>query len=225
MMAFPADSRGPSSLQGGNAGRDRWMASYMDVVTILLILFIAASAQTVGNGAAAPAGSEEPGMAPDARQIHRADADPRKPAGALLHAQERLRTQGLDLRMEPRGLVITLPQAILFPSGTDRISASAFPIISRLADVLKEVPNRVLLVGHADAVPIHDRRFRNNWELSSARSMRLLEMFTDRFGVPESKLALASYGSNSPKGPNDTADGRAGNRRVEIVILGEPAGG
>ena len=200
------ESRGPAWIRNGSTGRDRWMASYMDVVTILLILFAGLSAQS---------------STVNARQSHREEAQPAKSASPLLHAQERLRAQGLDSRMERRGLVIALPQAILFPSGEDRISAQAVPIVSRVAEVLKTIPNRVLLVGHSDAVPIHNRRFRNNWELSAARSMRLLEMFSTGFGIPESRLVAASYGSHGPRDTNDTADGRAENRRVEIVILGD----
>jgi chemotaxis protein MotB len=74
-------------------------------------------------------------------------------------------------------------------------------------------------VGHADAVPIHSRRFKNNWELAAARSLRLLELLAHEGGIGEERLSVASYSSFDPKDTNDTADGRASNRRVEIVIL------
>jgi len=78
------------------------------------------------------------------------------------------------------------------------------------------------LVGHADAVPIHNRRFRNNWELAAARSLRLLELLGRDGGIEESRLSVASYSSFDPKETNNTPDGRASNRRVEIVILNQP---
>jgi chemotaxis protein MotB len=81
----------------------------------------------------------------------------------------------------------------------------------------------VTLAGYADAVPIHNRRFRDNWVLSAARGLSLLEILGTRYGIPQERLAVAGYGSNSPRGPNDTADNRALNRRVEIVILNEAA--
>jgi chemotaxis protein MotB len=132
-----------------------------------------------------------------------------------------LQQQGLDPRLEPHGLVISLPQAILFSSGGDQISPAALPIVAQIADVLREIPNKVSLVGHADAVPIHNRRFKNNWELSLARGLKLLELLKKRYGIPESRLSIAGYSSYRPRNPNDTANGRAGNRRVEIVILDE----
>jgi chemotaxis protein MotB len=196
-----AGNTGPAWLRGGSAGRDRWMASYLDVVTILLILFVAIAAQTQAAGARRKPQLQEPA------------------AAALIRVQESLRSKGLESRLERRGLVIALPQTVLFASGDDAISESALPVIGRLAEALNAIPNRVLLAGHADAVPIHNRRFRSNWELSAARSMRLMELFIARYGIPESRLIVASYGSQGPRVPNDTPDGRAENRRVEIVIL------
>ena len=87
--------------------------------------------------------------------------------------------------------------------------------------MLRDIPNRVRLIGHADTVPIHNRRFGNNWELSMARSRKILALLAGRYAVPESRLSVASYGPYRPAAPNDTSDGRAKNRRVEIVILDE----
>jgi chemotaxis protein MotB len=182
--------------------RDRWMVSYMDVLTILLIFFVAATAQAVlpkATSAAAPAPPPRAAVAPH---------------------QQKLASMGLDLTRDPRGLVITLPQTVLFESGNDAINANALPMVERIAAVLREIPNRVTLIGHADAVPIHNRRFKNNWELAAARGLRLLELL-GRDGIDESRLSVTSYSSFNPKDSNETADGRASNRRVEIVILDE----
>jgi len=189
---------------------DRWMVSYMDVLTILLIFFVAAAAQ-----------SAMPHPVPEKPPESHATAPP-PPHAELLQPQQKLASLGLDLKMEPRGLVISLPQTILFASGTDVVSAEARPTVEQIAAVLREIPNKVTLVGHADAVPIHNRRFKNNWELAAARSLRLLEMLGRDGGIEESRLSVASYSSFDPKDTNATPDGRASNRRVEIVILDEP---
>jgi chemotaxis protein MotB len=94
-------------------------------------------------------------------------------------------------------------------------------MLGRIAEVLREIPNRISLAGHTDPVPIHNLRFKNNWELAAARSLNLLNLFTTRYGIAESRFSIASYGSIDPTSPNDTPDGRAGNRRVEILILDE----
>lgn len=184
-----------------DTNKDRWMVSYMDVLTILLIFFVAAAAQST-----MPVKTPVPQPAPP------------KPPRPLLEPQRKLETLGLDLKMEPRGLVISLPQTILFGSGDDAVSRGARDTVEQISAVLREIPNKVILVGHADAVPIHNRRFKNNWELAAARSLRLLELL-GRDGIDESRLSVASYSSFDPKGTNETEDGRARNRRVEIVIV------
>jgi chemotaxis protein MotB len=192
---------------------DRWMVSYMDVLTILLIFFVAAAAQSAMPRPAPEKAAPQPAAQP-VPPVPLAHAE-------LLQPQQKLASLGLDLKMEPRGLVISLPQTILFASGDDAVSAEARTTVEQIAAVLREIPNKVSLVGHADAVPIHNRRFKNNWELAAARSLRLLELLGRDGGIEESRLSVASYSSFEPKDSNDTADGRASNRRVEIVILDE----
>lgn len=183
--------------------RDRWMVSYMDILTILLIFFVAAAAQsTIPH--------------PVEKAVEKIPEPPR-----LAEPQRKLATLGFDLKMEPRGLVISLPQTILFASGDDAISPQARPMVEEIAQVLRQIPNKVTLVGHADAVPIHNRRFKNNWELAGARSLRLLELLAQDGAIEESRLSVASDSSFDPRDTNDTPDGRARNRRVEIVILDE----
>lgn len=193
----------PRYLQQENSHRDRWMVSYLDMVTILLIFFVAAAAKTVGLPPVQPAQ-----LVPSVQ--------PRPPLADL---EENLQKSGLDVHREARGLVISLPQQILFASGDDRVSESALSTVGQIADAIRSIPNRVMLVGHADSAPIHNRRFQNNWELSAARGLKLLELLTARYGIDESRLSASSDGANRPRESNETPDGRARNRRVEIVIL------
>ena len=123
------------------------------------------------------------------------------------------------IRCDLANLVISLPQAILFSSGDDRIVDSAIPTVGQIVAAIRTIPNHLILIGHADSSPIHNRRFRDNWELSAARGVRLLELLTGRYGIEESRVSVLSEGANHPRQPNDTPGGRASNRRVEIVIL------
>jgi chemotaxis protein MotB len=191
-------------------GRDRWMVSYMDVLTILLIFFVAAAAQSKMS---------KPVLEKAVERVIAKAPEPPVPAPLISESQRKLESLGLDLKREPRGLVISLPLTILFASGDDAISAEARPLVEQIAAILREIPNKVTLVGHADAVPIHNRRFKNNWELAVARSLRLLELLGGDGAIDESRLSVASYSSFDPKDTNQTPDGRASNRRVEIVIL------
>jgi chemotaxis protein MotB len=77
-------------------------------------------------------------------------------------------------------VVVSLRQAAFFPPGQDTIDAGTYATIQKLATVILAVPNKVRLEGHTDAVPIHNARYRSNWELSSARGVTMLELLTSR---------------------------------------------
>ncbi len=130
-----------------------------------------------------------------------------------------VRAGRLRLSLEPRGLVVSLPQATFFPSGQDTIAPDTYPAIAKLAEVIRKLPNPVRLEGHTDSVPIHNERFRSNWELSAARSIAMMELLANRFGVPRHQMAIAGYADTVPADSNDTPEGRARNRRVDLVIL------
>ena len=209
----------PRYYHPDSAQRDRWVVSYVDVVTILLTFFVAAAARTLPPKTK-PA---EPIVAPtpniiDARPVAK-DPVAIDPV-AKDPVEDTLIQNGLSFRREQRGLVIGLPQ-MLFASGDDRIQAEAYPLIEQIAGVVRRIPNEIILIGHADSQPINNRRFRNNWELSAARGLQLLQMLHTRYDIDERRMSIASEGANRPAASNDTAEGRAGNRRVEIVILQE----
>lgn len=202
----------PRYLEPDNRSRDRWMVSYVDVLTILLIFFICAALKipkaAAGSASIAPVTQH---LVP----VHLAPAPP------LTDLQRRLELEGVDVHREARGVVVTLPQAVLFASGDDRISAEARPIIEKVALSIRDLPNQVTLVGYADNIPVSNRRFRNNWELAAARGLRLLELLTREYGIAESRLSVTSDGANRPKDSNETPVGRAANRRVEILIASQ----
>jgi chemotaxis protein MotB len=72
-------------------------------------------------------------------------------------------------------------------------------------------------------LPIRTGRFKSNWELSSARSIAVMEILAQRFGIPKERMSVAGYADNFPVGSNDSPDGRSRNRRVDVVFLGEEA--
>jgi chemotaxis protein MotB len=123
------------------------------------------------------------------------------------------------VHMEGRGLVVSLMEAAFFQSGDDTVLQAMYPSIDKIAAAIAALPNPVRLEGHTDSVPIHNSRFRSNWELSAARSIAMLNLFVERNKLPPSRLAVAGYADNVPVAGNDTEEGRARNRRVDIVIL------
>ncbi len=135
-------------------------------------------------------------------------------------AQE-IKAGKIEITMTARGLAISFRQAALFPSGTDEIAPEALESLAKVAKAILSIPNPARLEGHTDSIPIHNARFHNNWELSADRSIALLMIMTKDFDVPESRLSIAGYGDNAPLAGNETAEGRARNRRVDIIILNE----
>lgn len=134
--------------------------------------------------------------------------------------QQEIRSGRLALRMSSRGITISFTQAALFPSGEDEIAADFYPTIQKLAGAMNKVSNPIRAEGHTDSIPIHNSRFRSNWELSAARSIALVQLFT-QYGVARDRLSIAGYADTAPIDNNDTEEGRQKNRRVDIVILNE----
>jgi chemotaxis protein MotB len=148
-------------------------------------------------------------------------------AAELLPSLEYLNTQlkneiasgKMYISLEARGLVVSLRQATFFPSGEDTIDPATYSSLQKVATAICQLPNPVRLEGHTDAIPIHTTRFRSNWDLSAARAIAVLDLLTTRFNVPVQRLAIAGYAETIPIASNDTEEGRARNRRVDIVIL------
>jgi chemotaxis protein MotB len=136
----------------------------------------------------------------------------------------------IHLSLEQRGLVISLEAAAFFPSGDSTIKQSAYGAIGKVADVLKRLPNALRLEGHTDSQPISSSRFHNNWELSAARSIAMLQILSEKFGVPPQRMAIVGYADTEAVDSNETEQGRGRNRRVDIVVVSrygmqsEPAG-
>jgi chemotaxis protein MotB len=127
----------------------------------------------------------------------------------------------LEIRHEERGLVISMNEAAFFPSGDDTIDPKSYKMIETIARLFRESPNPIRLEGHTDSRPIHTDRFHNNWELSAARGIAMLDILNTRYGIPHERLAVVGYADTVPKASNDTDEGRAKNRRVDLVILNQ----
>ncbi len=130
-----------------------------------------------------------------------------------------LKAGKVQLRLEGRGLVISLREAAFFASGDDSVAPRSFPTLAKIAAVISRLPNQVRLEGHSDSVPIHNSRFRSNWELSAARAIAMLDVLAERYAIPPGRMAVAGYAENAPSDSNATPEGRAHNRRVDVVLL------
>ena len=133
--------------------------------------------------------------------------------------EQEIKEGKLEVHLEPRGLVISLRQSAFFPSGEDVVDPATLPTIKKLAQVVGAVPNPIQLEGHTDAIPIHNARFKSNWELSCARAIAVLDTLCDTFQLRRDRFSVVGRAETMPIDSNDTAEGRARNRRVDVVIV------
>lgn len=128
-----------------------------------------------------------------------------------------LDTNEVALAVKQSWLEIELDSSKLFVSGSARIARDAVPTLRQLADVLQRFPNPVQVEGFTDNVPIRTLSFPSNWELSAARAASVVHRFTKE-GIHPARMVAIGYGEHRPVGDNATAEGRAKNRRVVVVV-------
>ncbi|MBD3296454.1 MAG: OmpA family protein [Candidatus Omnitrophica bacterium] len=136
--------------------------------------------------------------------------------------QQQIDDENVSLSMDERGLVIVLSDEILFDSGRAEIRKGAYPVLTQVGEVIvNKVPNKNIgISGHTDNIPIRHSSWKSNWELSTARATNVLHYLIEQ-GVSPDRLSATGYGEHRPVASNETAVGRAKNRRVEILILPE----
>jgi chemotaxis protein MotB len=117
------------------------------------------------------------------------------------------------------GIVVSLKEIGFFDSGSPVLRSDALSTVSHFVGVIRPFPVNIRIEGHTDNVPIHTARFDSNWELSTARATEMIKVFIAQFGVVPNRLSASGYGEYYPIVSNDTPDGRAENRRVDLVVL------
>jgi chemotaxis protein MotB len=133
--------------------------------------------------------------------------------------ENEIKDKQVRLSMEEKGLVITFVSEVLFDSGKAILKKDSLPSLDKVAKILNEnVPdNNIGVEGYTDNQPIKYSNWKSNWELSAHRALSVLEYLESR-GIDPKRLSASGYGEFRPVASNDTTEGRATNRRVEIVI-------
>jgi chemotaxis protein MotB len=121
--------------------------------------------------------------------------------------------------LDEQGLVISLSAKYFFDSGKAILRPEVFPIIEQIASILKPLDREIRIEGHTDDVPIQTAAYPSNWELSAARATYVIKYLTERFSFSPQRLSAVGYGEFRPIATNVTEEGRARNRRVDIVVL------
>lgn len=228
---------------------ERWLVTYADLLTLLFAFFVVLYAmsqvdpkkyddmsqqfQTIFQGA-------NMGYVFDQAQSKGTQGDmlqgkqQEDPSKTLREKRNTLKTQ-LEYRLKnvmpqsqfqvtevQEGIKITLFSDTFFAPGSPEVQPEAVPVIGKIAEGLKPLPNAIRIEGHTDGTAIEGNRFAKEWQLSTERALSVLNLLFS-FGYPESKSSVAGYGSTRPVATNDTPEGQAFNRRVDVLVLWDKA--
>jgi chemotaxis protein MotB len=222
---------------------ERWLVSYADFITLLFAFFVvmySVSAvnegkfRTVSESIKAalnpmyappvsdkpfPIGESKPTTILPALQVSR-DQVIRRLQVAMQSVGQAVQIS-VDPVIDQRvgEIVLTISDHVLFKPGEATLQPEALPFLRGLADVLVELDRHVKIEGHTDNVPIRTAQFPSNWELSAARSVMIVRVLSELYGVPAAHLAAVGYGETRPLTANLDPEQRAKNRRVEVIIL------
>ncbi len=237
MRSFSARAPQPPNQNG----RDRWLLSYADFVTLLLALFVVlyASARvdadrrrTLSQGLESAFLFDADSVTPIRTAARDSGADtPSSGVEPVPSLHERLREAlaterqrrgdalGARLHEDERGLVLSLAATQFFPSGDAEIAEDRRSLLDTLAPILEASEAPLRIEGHTDDRPVRSGLYPSNWELSTARASAVARYFITTHGLDPARFAATGHAEFRPLAENDSAAGRARNRRVEIVLL------
>lgn len=219
-------------------GRDRWVVSYADFVTLLLAFFVVMYAISSVNEGRYREVSEALVQAfqtvdsrpdrssivpPPIQHTHPAMRQRDKPLEGMANdirsvLDPLVRAGQVRVTENARGVAVEINASVLFASGQAELAEASLRSLQAVAQVLARAPNAIEVEGHTDDSPINSVVFPSNWELSAARASRVVRLFAEA-GVDPARMGAIGYGEHRNVDTNDTPEGRSRNRRVVVVIL------
>jgi len=150
------------------------------------------------------------------KEIAEARAHARRLRAALKDEIERgsvsIRTDGLKI-------IVHIMENASFESGMADVRPQFMPVLTKIAMLIDNNSGKVTISGHTDNIPIHNDEFRSNWELSTSRAVSVTHVFLQKAGIDPQRITVSGHADTKPLASNDTASGRAQNRRVDISII------
>lgn len=222
---------------------NRWLLTYSDLITLLMVLFIMLYAasnmdkekykqiSTSFKAAFNINDSNDVGVFDDVN-LNEGKSEPIE--GDELSEEEKLKEvennieevvsqlgleKSITSSMEDSGILISINDNLLFENGDAELKDQYKTKLVKVAEVIKKIPNDVQVEGHTDNIPIENYKYKSNWQLSAIRAANVVEFLSERCKISPNRLSIAAYGEYKPKKENSTQEGRAINRRVNILIL------
>lgn len=225
--------------QGG--GAPEWMVTFSDAMTLLMVFFIllfsmstvdakkekqlSTAFNNVFNGGGSNPiigeGVGEDTLLNDGDSSEEALEDSQQSLIDILNGiiNEKGLEDFISVQKVERGVSVILVDSLLFQSGSADLKAESKALLMDISKVLNEIDNQIIVEGHTDNLPIHTYLFSSNWELSTARAVVVTRFLVESAGVNPTRISAQGYGEFRPIAPNDTAENKAKNRRVSILIL------
>lgn len=217
---------------------NNWLITYSDMITILLCFFIIfflftseelTSLHTVKeslNNQLDILSNENKdlkmkneNLAAQLFGLHKNGKDPTASSDDFMTFLEKNNLQDqVDVIENERGLLIRFRDSVLFQSGKAGISQDGYLLLDKIGEQLQQVNNNIIVEGYTDNVPIRTKEYPSNWELSVARSIEVVKYLTETTGIARNRVSVSGYGERNPIDSNSTEEGRANNRRIEIII-------
>jgi chemotaxis protein MotB len=132
---------------------------------------------------------------------------------------EEIQKHEIEMRVTPEGLVVSLREVGFFNTGEATLLTGGQTTLTRIAKVLNAQGFHIRVEGHTDDRPIHNGRFKSNWELSTARATEVVSLLIEKHGFDPTQISAAGYSQYHPITSNDTNEGRQTNRRVDVVVV------
>ncbi|HDR8906112.1 TPA: OmpA family protein [Burkholderia multivorans] len=215
-MSARTDAERDDDAEGTQSGR--WLISYADLITTLMVLFLALYVLQLAKFNALDARERTRARLDDAAAR---TAEPQAPARvpAWVAQLDALKAGGrISLVKAPHGIEIGIDAGILFHVGDAHLLPDALPVLDGIAQALgPHATGDILVEGHTDSVPIANVKYESNWELSSARAGAVVRYFAER-GIAPHRLAAVGRADTQPLVAGDDASSRARNRRVTIFV-------
>lgn len=201
---------------------ERWLVSYADFITLVMVLFMMLYALQLVKTKGAVLGelrSQERTQTAPKAQNTASDPPLNEKAVELMTNLRVLRDNGeIKLSENSKGVEIEINARVLFASGDSRLLPQAVPVLKNVFTALSRFsPSNILVEGHTDSLPISNGRFESNWELSSARAGSVVRYFVER-GIEPSRLIAMGRADNVPAALGTDPDSLAANRRVTILV-------
>jgi chemotaxis protein MotB len=196
---------------------DRWLISYSDFLTLMFTFFAALYALSSVDKEKIGKFSRSLQQAFNVIELPVQELDDyqKKVTGEVTGVLSNV--EGVNVKSDPRGVVITLSNDTTFVSGAADIKESLISPLEQLADILRRNPGRIVIEGHTDNIALSGGKYKSNWELATARAAGVLHVLIKK-GIDPNRIIIAGYGEYRPVASNESAEGRARNRRVEIVF-------